>query len=100
MVKSSMSASNLVVEQTLTVGNQLGLHARVATMMVQAMRNYSSKVTLCKDGVEVDARSVLGLLLLAATPGSEILVRAQGPDSKEAIETIGRLIQDEEQQAN
>jgi phosphocarrier protein len=89
-----------MVEQTLTVGNELGLHARVATMMVQAMRNYSSKVTLSKDGVEVDARSVLGLLLLAATPGSEILVRAEGPDSKQAIETIGRLIQDEASQAN
>ena len=95
-----MSDTSIMVEQTLTVGNELGLHARVATMMVQAMRNYSSKVTLSKDGVEVDARSVLGLLLLAATPGSEILVRAEGPDSKQAIETIGRLIQDEASQAN
>ena len=90
-----MTDTSAMVEQILTVGNQLGLHARVATMMVQAMRNYTSKVTLSKDGVEVDARSVLGLLLLAATPGSEILVRADGPDSKEAVETIGRLIQDE-----
>lgn len=100
MVESEMSTTEAVVEQTLTVGNQLGLHARVATMMVQAMRNYASTVTLCKDGVEVNARSVLGLLLLAATPGSEIIVRAQGPDSKEAVETIGRLIQDEEPRAN
>jgi phosphocarrier protein HPr len=85
-----------VIEETLTVGNQLGLHARVATMIVQAMRNYGSKVTLCKDGVEVDARSVLGLLLLAATPGSEIVVKAQGPDSRQALEEVGRLIQNEE----
>jgi phosphocarrier protein HPr len=85
-----------MVEKTLTVGNKLGLHARVATTMVQTMRNYSCQVTLVKDGVEVDARSVLGLLLLAASPGSEIVVRAQGLDSMEAINEISRIIQDEE----
>ncbi|MBI4963409.1 MAG: HPr family phosphocarrier protein [Desulfomonile tiedjei] len=91
-----MMLEEKIIEETLTVGNQLGLHARVATMIVQTMRNYASKVTLGKDGVEVDARSVLGLLLLAATPGSEIVVRAQGPDSRQALEEIGRLIQNEE----
>jgi len=89
-----------IVEKTLTVSNRLGLHARVATMMVQTMRNYSCQVTLIKDGVEVDARSVLGLLLLAASPGSEIVVRAQGPDSMAAIQEISRLIQDEEFEEN
>lgn len=84
------------LEKTLTVNNQLGLHARVATMMVQTMRNYQSSVTIAKDGMEVDARSVLGLLLLAATAGSEIIVRAHGPDCRQAIEEISRLIQDEE----
>jgi phosphotransferase system HPr (HPr) family protein len=95
-----MIAEREVVEATLTVGNRLGLHARVATMMVQSMRNYSCQVTLRKDGVEVDARSVLGLLLLAASPGSEIVVRAQGPDSREAIQEISRLIQDEDSEEN
>jgi phosphocarrier protein HPr len=95
-----MIAEEEMVEKTLTVGNKLGLHARVATMMVQTMRNYSCQVTLVKDGVEVDARSVLGLLLLAASPGSEILVRAQGMDSIEAINEIGRIIQDEESEEN
>jgi phosphotransferase system HPr (HPr) family protein len=91
-----MILENEMQETTLTVSNQLGLHARVATMMVQAMQNYTCQVTLVKDGVEVDARSVLGLLLLAATPGSELLVRAHGPDSRRAIQEISRLIQDEE----
>ncbi len=85
-----------ITETTLRVGNQLGIHARVATMMVQAMQNYTCQVTLVKDGVEVDARSVLGLLLLAATPGSELVVPAHGPDSRQAIQEISRLIQDEE----
>jgi len=95
-----MIAEEEIVEKTLTVGNRLGLHARVATMMVQTMRNYSCQVTLVKDGVEVDARSVLGLLLLAASPGSEILVRAQGVDCMEAINEISRIIQDEESEEN
>lgn len=83
-------------QKTLTVGNQLGIHARVATTVVQTMRNYAARVTIAKDGVEVDARSVLGLLLLAASPGSEITVRAEGPDCREAIEEIGRLITNED----
>lgn len=95
-----MMVEKEIVEKTLTVGNRLGLHARVATMMVQTMRNYSCQVTLVKDGVEVDARSVLGLLLLAASPGSEIVVRAQGQDSMEAINEISRIIQDEESEEN
>jgi phosphocarrier protein HPr len=95
-----MIAEEEIVEKTLTVGNRLGLHARVATMMVQTMRNYTCQVTLVKDGVEVDARSVLGLLLLAASPGSEIVVRAQGLDCMEAINEIGRIIQDEESEDN
>jgi len=89
-----------IQERILTVGNQLGLHARVATMMVQAMSNYSSQVTVIKDGVEVDARSVLGLLLLAATPGSQIVVRAQGPDSVQAIEAICKLVERNETDHN
>jgi phosphotransferase system HPr (HPr) family protein len=83
-------------EEVLRVTNQLGLHARVATMMVKAMRNFECRVTVTKDNVEADARSVLGLLLLAATSGSEIRVRAQGPGSREAVREIGRLVQEQD----
>jgi phosphocarrier protein len=65
--------------------------------MVKAMDKYECRVTLQKDSVEADARSVLSLLLLAATPGSEIVVRAEGPDSLAAVSEIDRLIQEEEQ---
>jgi phosphocarrier protein HPr len=93
-----MEQEQQVFEQTLRVGNRMGLHARVATMMVQTMKNYSSQVIIAKDGMEADARSVLGLLLLAATPGSEIVVRAEGADGMDAIREICRLVQDEEQE--
>ncbi len=84
------------VQKTVIVGNQMGLHARVATVVVQTMRNYECQVTLAKDGMEVDARSVLGLLLLAATPGSEIIIKGNGPDSKSAVDSICKLIEIDE----
>jgi phosphocarrier protein HPr len=83
------------LEKRLIVPEGLGLHARVATSLVKAMEQYSCQVTLIKDDVEVNARSVLGLLLLAASPGSELLVRATGQDSVQAIEEITRLIKDD-----
>ena len=93
-----MSNDVQTLERTLTVKNPQGLHARVATMVVQAMQKFTCRVTVTKDGVEVDARSVLGLLLLAATPGSEILVKAHGTDRAEAIEELCRCIEHEDEE--
>jgi phosphocarrier protein HPr len=86
---------NAPIEEKIVVSNELGLHARVATMIVQKMQNYVCHVSLTLHGVEVNARSVLGLLLLAASPGSEILVKAHGDGSQEAIEVIRQLVQNE-----
>jgi phosphotransferase system HPr (HPr) family protein len=91
-----MKAEAERLERVLKVNIAQGLHARVATMVVQAMQHYSCQVTVIKDGVEADARSVLGLLLLAATPGSEILVRATGSGASQAIEKLRLLIENEE----
>jgi len=88
------------LEKTVIVPDGLGLHARVATMMVRAMANYTCNVTLVKDDVEVNARSVLGLLLLAAAPGSRIVVRAEGPGCAEAVETITRIIEHDDKAQN
>lgn len=88
------------LEKALTVRSEQGLHARVATLIVQAMQKFSCDVTVVKDGVEVNARSVLGLLLLAATEGTKIVVRAQGPDSTKAIEEFSRLIEHENNTQN
>jgi phosphocarrier protein len=86
--------NTLVIE--LEVTNELGLHARVATRIVQIMQKLRCQVTLAKDGVEANASSVLGLLMLAASPGTVIEARAKGPDSELAIQQISRLIQDED----
>lgn len=91
-----MDKENEVLAKTLRVTNGLGIHARVATQIVQKMQEYTCEVTLIKDEVEVSARSVLGLLLLAATPGTKIVAKAVGPGSVEAIDAISRLIDHEE----
>jgi phosphocarrier protein HPr len=88
-----MTAS--LVEKTLIVNNELGLHARVATSIVRKLEPFECSVTVAKDGVEADGRSILELLLLAAPFGSEITVRADGPDSLEAVSEISRLLDNE-----
>jgi phosphocarrier protein HPr len=83
----------LVEERTFIIKNKLGLHARAANLVVQLASNFESVITVDKDGIEANAKSIMGLLLLAAGQGSQIVVRAQGQDAKEAIEEIGKLIE-------
>ena len=72
--------------------NELGLHARAAALMVQVTNKYKSKISLEKDGVEVNGKSILGILTLACPKGSTISVRADGIDAEEALQDIGKLI--------
>jgi phosphocarrier protein HPr len=83
----------LVEERILTIKNKLGLHARAANMVVQVASNFESIITVDKNGIEANAKSIMGLLLLAAGQGSKIVVRATGRDAKEAIEEISKLIE-------
>jgi phosphocarrier protein HPr len=91
-----MNIEKEFLQQTVIVGNEYGLHARVATSIAKALRNHSCDVLVMKDGVQADGRSVLDLLLLAATPGSEIIVQASGPDAEAAVKEISRLVQNEQ----
>jgi phosphocarrier protein HPr len=83
----------LVAERTFTIKNKLGLHARAANMVVQVASNFKAAITVDKDGIEANAKSIMGLLLLAAGHGSQIVVRAQGRDAQEAVAEIGKLIE-------
>ncbi len=74
--------------------NRLGLHARAAAQLVQTANRFSSDVTIEKDGDEVNGKSIMGLLMLAAPQGSLIYVTVSGADAKEAIKVIGTLIND------
>jgi phosphotransferase system HPr (HPr) family protein len=84
------------LKKRITVTNQFGLHARVATSVAKAMERFVCHMTIKKDDQEADARSVLGLLLLAATPGSEITLLAAGPDSEQAVLEISKLFSDDQ----
>ena len=80
-----------MLERDLSVINRLGLHARAAAKLVHTAGSFSSQIHLAKDGEEVDAKSILGILLLAAAQGSEVRVRCEGEDEAEALEAIVEL---------
>ncbi len=89
-----MRAQSLeMYEQEFTVCNKLGLHLRAANKVVRVASRFSSDVWLSKEGLEVDAKSIMGLTLLAASCGSRIKVRARGTDARAAVEALGALIQ-------
>ncbi len=80
------------VERRCEILNRLGLHARAAAQLVHLANRFRCRILLEKDGVEVNAKSIMGVLMLAAPKDSVIAVRADGPDAAEAIEAIGVLI--------
>jgi phosphocarrier protein len=80
--------------KSFQIKNELGLHARAAALMVQISNNFKAKISIEKDGVEVNGKSILGILTLACPKGSTISVRAEGSDAQEALEEIGKLIDD------
>jgi phosphocarrier protein HPr len=79
-------------EATLTLKNRLGLHARAAAKLVHTASAFAAKVTLSRDGDEVDGKSILGILLLAAGKGTPLLVRTEGRDEEEAIGALRDLV--------
>jgi len=81
-----------VIERELKIVNRLGLHARAAAKLVHLTARFESQVWLTKDGEEVDAKSILGVLLLAAAQGSTVTARCEGRDEEEAMEAIAQLI--------
>jgi phosphocarrier protein HPr len=79
--------------QTFTIRNRLGLHARAAALLVKTANGFNANVMIEKDGVEVNGKSIMGILMLAASRGTKITVRVEGNDAGEALQTLGRLIE-------
>ena len=82
-----------MVKKTFLITNKLGLHARAAATLVKIANRFVSEVTLHKDGVSVNGKSIMGVLMLAAAKGSEIEVIASGDDEGEALAAVGDLIE-------
>jgi phosphocarrier protein HPr len=83
-----------MIERETEIINRLGLHARAAAKLVHTAGNFRSRVTVAREGEEVDAKSILGVLLLAACQGSQVTIRCEGQDEDEAMDAVTRLIQD------
>jgi len=80
--------------RNFTIINRLGLHARAAAQLVQTANRFSSEVVLIKDDVEVNGKSIMGILLLAAPKGTELTVTVEGEDEEQAMDVIAALIED------
>jgi phosphocarrier protein HPr len=81
-----------VIEREATIVNRDGLHARPAARIVRLASSFSSEVELAKDGVGVNGKSIMGVMMLAAECGSSITIRADGPDAAEAVEALAQLV--------
>jgi phosphocarrier protein len=81
-----------VVEREVEIVNRLGLHMRAAAKLVKAANEFTSQITLVKDGEAVDAKSILGLLLFVASQGTRLSVRAEGADEAAALAAVTELI--------
>ncbi len=82
-----------VTEDTVTVANRLGLHARPAAELVKVAGKFQSEIQIAKDGVWVNAKSILGVMTLAAEQGSVLAVKADGDDAREAVAAVIALVQ-------
>jgi phosphocarrier protein len=82
-----------LLQKTFTIVNALGLHARPAAQLVQTANRHHCEVHLAKDGTTVNAKSIMGVLTLAASKGSQLAVTCEGPDAEEAMAVIGKMIE-------
>jgi phosphocarrier protein HPr len=83
-----------MAQQELTITNKQGLHARACHAFVNLAGRYRAEVFVARDGIEVNGKSILGVMMLAAEPGAMILVRTEGPDADEALAALAKLVED------
>ncbi len=79
-------------EIQLVILNQLGLHARACALFVKAASKFKSEILVARDDLEVNGKSIMGVMMLAAEEGATIVVRADGPDETEALASIRDLV--------
>jgi phosphocarrier protein len=83
-----------MVERTLDIINEKGLHARASAKFVEVVEKNGARVTVSKDGMDVSGDSIMGLLMLAASRGTSINVRAEGADAQSAVDALAALVAD------
>ena len=81
-----------MISQSVTVVNQLGMHARAAAKFVHLATRYQSRVRVARESREMDGKSIMGILLLAAARGSTITISAEGHDERDAVKALVALV--------
>ena len=81
-----------MIEREATIVNQEGLHARPAARMVRLASQFDAEIEIAKDGLGVNGKSIMGVMMLAAECGSSITIRADGPDAEAAVEALAKLV--------
>ena len=81
-----------MTERSVQIVNQNGLHARPAAEIVKVASTFKSDITMIRDDLEVNGKSIMGVMMLAAEYGSTLVVRADGPDSEQAVSAIADLV--------
>ena len=89
-----VSGAGTLKEGRITILNLDGFHARPCTAFVNMASRFKSEIWVRRDDVEVNAKSLLGVMMLAAETGAELIVRAEGPDEAEAIEALTKLAEE------
>jgi phosphocarrier protein HPr len=89
-----VSVENQDYMKSVTVANVHGLHARPAAEFVKLANKFQSEILVSKDGLEVNGKSILGVMMLAAEMGSTIEIRARGADARKAVEALASLVGD------
>jgi phosphocarrier protein len=82
-----------MISRDFKISNKLGLHARPSAQLTQVASRFHSEIYLARDGRRVNAKSIMGVMMLAAGYGSTISVEADGPDEESAVAAIGALIE-------
>ena len=90
--RATRAAAVQKVEKEITIVNRLGLHARPAAMFVRIASRHRSEIWVSKEGEEVNGKSIIGLMMLAAGQGSKLCIRCEGSDAEKAMEELEELI--------
>ena len=93
MNNRSSRAGRTILQRTVIVVNQRGLHARAAARFVKLATAFPAEITVVANGTEVSGASIMGLMMLAASPGCELELRAKGPGAAAAIAALVKLIE-------
>ncbi len=83
-----------MVERSVTIVNKLGIHARPAAEIVKTASRFGSNITIVRDDLEVNGKSIMGVMMLAAEQGSTIAIKAEGPDADAALDALESVIAD------